>query len=165
MTPLTPHFSLEELTFSETATRLGINNTPNPGVVANLTLTAQGLEQVRELLNSNAIRISSGYRCEVLEKVICEKAYKKWCTNHSKIINDQSWAEYFALKSHSKGEAADFTCPTQGTPEQIVRRIRDSRIDYDQLICEFSSWVHISFSDHPRRQTLTIDKDGVRSFI
>ena len=43
---LTPHFTLEELTFSETATRLGIDNTPSIEVKQNLEKLALGLENV-----------------------------------------------------------------------------------------------------------------------
>lgn len=171
MTQLTPHFSLSEFTDSDTATRLGIDNDAPLEVVKNLKRTALGLELVRARLNNNAIRISSGYRCEALEKVLCDGAYRAWCKLRGKPINDQSWAEYFARKSHSKGEAADFTCPTAGTPEQLVRILAGSAVEFDQLIAEYTNvangnggWVHISFSDKPRRQVLRIDNQGTRSF-
>ena len=62
------------------------------------------------------------------------------------------------------GQAVDFTCPAFGTPAQIVRRIVSSGIEYDQCILEFGAWVHISFSDKPRRQALVIDKTGARAY-
>ena len=61
-----PHFTIEELTFSETATRKDINNTPSQEVLDNLLITAWSMENVRELLNNNPILISSGYRCLAL---------------------------------------------------------------------------------------------------
>lgn len=141
MTQLSPHFTLEEMCFSDTAKRLGIDNDAPLDVVANLKRTANGLERVRQLLNNNAIKINSGYRCKKLNEAV-----------HGQVHSQ-----------HLTGQAADFTSP-YGPPAQLVQAIRASGIEYDQLICEFNSWVHISFSDHPRRQTLTIDKFGVRNF-
>jgi hypothetical protein len=170
MTQLTPHFSIEELTHSDTTVRLGIDNDAPLEVVAALRKTALNLEQVRLTLNSNAMHIHSGYRCEALESVICARAFEVWCLKRSKPVNDASWAAYFALKSHSKGQAADWTCPTAGTPRQIVERLRNSGIVFDQLICEFpdspgGGWVHTSFSDTPRGDVLLIDDHGTRNFI
>ena len=139
---LSPHFTLEEFTFSDTASRHGINNDAPLEVVANLKRTANGLERVRQLLNSNAIRVSSGYRCKALNEAV--KGQKD--------------------SQHVKGQAVDFTSP-YGNPIQIVRAIKNSGIEFDQLICEFNAWVHISFSDNPRRQVLVIDKTGTRNFV
>ena len=47
---LTEHFSLDELTASETALRKGIDNTPPPAVTEKLRMLAATLEQVRSLL-------------------------------------------------------------------------------------------------------------------
>jgi len=143
MTQLSPHFTLEEMIFSDTAARMKLSNDAPLDVVANLKRTANGLESVRQLLNSNAIHINSGYRSPALNAAV-----------HGQ-VNSQ----------HLTGQAVDFTCSTYGTPEQIVRFIAKSSINFDQLICEFGLWVHISFSDHPRRQVLTIDKFGTRPFV
>jgi len=62
MTRLTPHFTLEEFTFSQTAARKGIDNTPHEGILDNLCILANGMENVRSLLNA-PIYVSSGYRC------------------------------------------------------------------------------------------------------
>ena len=48
MTKLTEHFTLEELTASETAARNGWDNTPNEIETANLGRLALMLEQVRK---------------------------------------------------------------------------------------------------------------------
>jgi hypothetical protein len=67
-----------------------------------------------------------------------------------------------------KAEAVDFTCPTYGSVDKIVRAIVNSPIQYDQLIREFDKhgggWVHISFSGTPKRQALIIDQDGTRAY-
>lgn len=58
---LSPNFSLEELTFSQVASRRGIDNTPSPKVKDNLERLAFFLEQVRKVFNKPFL-ISSGYR-------------------------------------------------------------------------------------------------------
>ena len=54
------------------------------------------------------------------------------------------------------------------SPWQGVHAIQKSGILFDQIICEFDSWIHISVSndpkDPPRQNALTIDKKGVRAF-
>ena len=66
---------------------------------------------------------------------------------------------------HTKGEAVDFTSKTFGTPKQIIQCILDKGIEFDQLILEYDSWVHISFVDYnSRRQALVIDNTGTRAF-
>lgn len=136
---LTPHFSLEELTFSETATRLGIDNTPPGNVMSALRRTAVFMEDVRARLGA-PINISSGYRCLALNRALRSR--------------DTS--------QHVLGEAVDFTAPRFGSPRQIVDVLQDSDIPYDQLILEFGRWVHISFSGRNRRQALVIDNNGTR---
>ena len=140
---LADHFTLEELTHSQTAARLGLDNDPPPDVVDTLTRTAHGLEMVRVLLQA-PILVSSGYRSPKVNRAVGGAA------------NSQ----------HILGEAADFTAPGFGDPTEIVRAImRSTRpIPYDQLIVEFGRWVHISFSRSPRHQALVIDHDGTRAF-
>lgn len=139
---LSPHFTLDEFCTSQTAARLGISNDPPIEVVANLKRTAVGLERVRGILNNNAIHINSGYRSLKVNAAVGSKA----------------------TSQHVTGEAADFICPTWGTPEKIMRAIVDSAIDYDQILLEFDVWVHISFSDNPRRQALVIDHSGTHAY-
>ena len=62
---LSPNFTLEELTHSETAVRLGIDNTPTVEVIDNLKFLAERLEDVRSILRCPML-ISSGFRCHVL---------------------------------------------------------------------------------------------------
>lgn len=147
MTQLSPHFSLEELCFSDTAIRLHIDNDPPAALHGNLKRLANGLERVRQLLNNNAIIVSSGHRCKRLNEAVHGQP------------NSQ----------HVEGNAVDFRCPTYGPPSQIVKLIQKSGIEFDQCILEFpgspnGGWVHISFSDNPRKQVLAIDAKGTRSF-
>lgn len=138
---LSPHFTLAELTVSQSAARLGIDNNPPPEVIKNLERTALGLEGVRMLLGAPVL-ISSGYRSPVLNMEI------------GGAKNSQ----------HMTGQAVDFICPGFGSPAQIVKTIVNSGMQFDQVILEFDRWVHLSFSDKPRRQALIIDRDGTRAF-
>lgn len=151
---LTVHFTLEAFTRSATAERLGINNTPSKEVIQNLTTTAEGLEKVRGVLqlHNEAIEIDSGFRCEALEKVLTQKDFASWCARHDK--HPWDWVEYFSRKPHPKGYAVDFVCPAVGTPLEIVKKLAESDLQFDQLIQE-GSWVHISFDPRMRREVLT----------
>lgn len=136
---LSPHFYLDEFVNSQTGARQGIDNNPTTSILLRLQRTALGMELVRNLLGAPII-ISSGYRSPALNKAVGGAA------------NSQ----------HMTGEAVDFTCPGYGTPAQILEAIKGSAIPYDQVITEFSRWVHISFADKNRRQTLVIDSNGTR---
>ncbi len=52
------------------------------------------------------------------------------------------------------GFAADFVCPSFGSPLEIVKAIAVSNINFDQCIQE-GTWVHISFDPAMRREVLT----------
>ena len=137
---LSPHFTLEEMTVSQTAARRGLDNTPSAAVIAKLRKTAQGLEGVRVVLGGAPIIISSGYRSPAVNSAVGG-----------------------ARKSqHLTGEAVDFTAPRFGSVVEVFNAIKSSGIKYDQLIQEFGSWVHLSFSETPRGQALIIDKNGTR---
>jgi hypothetical protein len=142
---LTPHFTLEELTASETAERNGWDNSPNDQELANLTRLADFLEQVKVVLNGKPIMISSGLR--------------------TKKVNDAVGSR--DTSQHRIGCAADFRVPGM-TPDQVVKAIIASGIGYDQVIREFDRWTHISVPNSvdtsPRKQALIIDKAGTRPY-
>jgi len=165
---LTEHFTLEELTASDTAIRLGIDNTPSDAIIENLKRTAQMGETIREILSHAAgheviITVSSGFRSETLERVLCNADYSAWCVRRILNQNPESWANYFAHKSHPKGRAIDFKAYRFGSPFQIVRELQkhsDLMAGIDQIILEGvidnkDGWVHASWSDHPRHQIMT----------
>jgi len=143
MTQLTPHFTLEEFTFSQTASRKGIDNTPDNSrynVTDNLHTLARGMEDVRTLLGT-PIHVSSGYRCLKLNAVLGSKS----------------------TSQHVKGLACDFTSSRYGTVADIILAIVSSDIPYDQVIEEFGSWIHISFPEDgvpPRKLALIINSNG-----
>lgn len=169
---LTPHFTIEELTASQTASREGIDNDPPLRVVAALKRTALGLERVRVLLNAHAIHVNSGFRSEALERVVARSGFIAYCRKHGIYADEMAWRGYFPSKQHPTGEAVDFTSPTFGTPARIMRLLVDSDFDFDQCILEMvdpvtglGGWVHISFAAVNRKQALVIDRNGTRPFV
>jgi len=141
---LSEHFTLEELTASETAARNDWDNTPNGTEIANLVRLATLLEDVRKAIGK-PISINSGFR--------------------SKKVNDAVGSK--DTSQHRIGCAADIKVSGM-TPDQICQAIKASDIQFDQLIREFDSWVHISVTNHagetPRNQMLIIDRDGTRPY-
>ena len=141
---LSEHFTLEELTHSEIGERQGIDNTPSEYVKANLVRLARLLEDVRRVVQ-RPIMVNSAYRCEAINELVGSKPTSQHCI----------------------GCAADIKVPGL-TPNDIVNLVVRSGIEYDQLIREFDSWVHISipnkFADKPRKQVLIIDKSGTRPY-
>lgn len=134
---ISAHFDLSEFVTSQEAARRGIDNTPSLEVVDNLRWIASLMEEVRELLGV-PILISSGYRCPKLNSSI------------GGATNSQ----------HVQGLAVDFIAPKFGDPYEVASAISRSTIQYDQLIHEYGRWVHISISDTPRRQDLSIFRRG-----
>lgn len=145
MTHLTPHFTVEELTVSETAERNGWDNTPNAAELSNLRRLADFLEQVRALLNGKPIMVNSAFR--------------------SKRVNDAVGSK--DTSQHRLGCAADIRVPGM-TPDEVVRAIRTSSLPFDQVIREFDRWTHVSIPNTPdtppRRQSLIIDRQGTRVY-
>jgi len=142
---LSEHFTLEEMTRSQLAARHGIGNTPNDMQLENLKTLAKGMELVRTKLDSLPIIISSGFRCEALNDLLGSKR----------------------TSAHIAGLACDFTCDRYSHVGRVFEVLAESSIPYQQLIYEYSSWIHIAFpleGEEPRRQTLVIDREGTRIY-
>jgi len=141
---LSPNFSLQELTQSETAVRLGLDNTPSKEVEANLVRLARTLEEVRRILG-RPVMVNSAYRSPEVNKAIGSKPTSQHCI----------------------GCAADIRVPGL-TPDSVVKELLKTNLEFDQLIREFDLWVHISipnkFADKPKKQVLIIDKSGTRPY-
>jgi len=139
---MTEHFTLAELTATS---HRQFDNTPNEAETANLQRLAEFLEQVKEALDGKPIMINSGFR--------------------SKQVNDSVGSK--DTSQHRIGCAADLRVPGM-TPDAVVRAVIASGLPYDQIICEFNSWTHVSVTNTPdgipRRQALIIDKAGTRPF-
>ena len=135
MTRLSTHFSLKELTRSQTAERKGIKNQPNDREIENLKLGCENiLEPVREHYGI-PFTPSSGFRSFELNKAIGSSSKSQ----------------------HITGKAVDFEIP--GVPNMEVALWIKEHLDYDQLLLEFykekipdSGWVHCSYVGQENRK-------------
>ena len=138
---LSPNFTLAELTFTDHREYL---NEPNQNELQNLYRLAEFLEQIRNLL-ACPILVNSAYR--------------------SKSVNDAVGSK--DTSQHRLGCAADIRVPGMA-PDQVVRAIKDSELDYDQVIREFDRWTHVSIPNtrviQSRQQALIIDRAGTRVY-
>lgn len=146
---LTEHFTLEELTHSDTALLNGFDNTPNSEELSNLQRVADTMEKVRALLGNKPVRITSGFRSERVNQAV-----------------GGVWNS-----AHRLGLACDFVCPSFGTPKQVAKLLSKhmKELDIDQLIYETAGsavWVHLGLSTStPRAQALTYNSAGYTTGI
>jgi zinc D-Ala-D-Ala carboxypeptidase len=134
---LTEHFTLEELTRSDYATRHGIDNTPPSDLLASAIMLAEGLERVRAVL-SVPIYIKSGYRGPKINSAIGGASSSQ----------------------HMKLQAADLVpigMDLMASMQSIVDH--EEFIGFDQLIYE-GQWIHVSFSTEPRGDILRAHFNG-----
>jgi Peptidase M15 len=94
---ISEHFTLEELSFSEAAARLGLDNTPIPIVITNLGLVATVMERIRTLLGDRPIVVHSGYRSAEVNQAVGG----------------------VVTSAHCHGLACDFVCPAFGTSAEV----------------------------------------------
>jgi hypothetical protein len=139
---LSKNFTLNELTKSETAIRLDIDNTPNDEQIESLRLLCENiLQPVRDHFGK-PVKITSGFRCPAVNQA----------TGGS------------ATSDHCKGQAVDFEI--DGLPNPDVAQWIMDNLDYTQLILEFytqgqpnSGWIHCSFDpSNLKKQELTAVK-------
>ncbi len=123
---LTQHFTLAELTASNKAIALGLDNTPPQELMPRLIRTAEMLERIRSTLGQ-PITVTSGYRSSAVNAAVGSKG----------------------TSDHPQGHAADFVCPGYGTPYQVAKALAPlvSVLGIGQLILEGvkgKQWVHVS---------------------
>jgi len=139
---LSANFTLKELTKSDTATRLGLDNTPDEDTIENLKLLCEKvLQPVREHFGQS-VTVNSGYR------------------------SPESNAAVGGSKTsdHCKGQAADIEINGVANPD-LAQWIMDN-LEYTQLILEFytqgqpnSGWVHVSYDpNNLKKKELTATK-------
>ena len=141
---LTPHFTLDEMVKSQTALRLGLDNTPDPDEMKSLLALCENVLEPVRIHWAKPVVVNSGFRALRVNRAIGSR--------------DSS--------QHAKGEAADIEIP--GIDNLVLYYWIAEELDFDQLILEFyngepsSGWVHVSYVGlENRNQTLRIDKGGV----
>ena len=147
---LSKHFSLKEMTKSGTATRLGLDNTPNEEQIENLKALCENiLEPLRDYYESRPIMVSSGFRSEKLSEAIGSSS----------------------RSAHCQGMAVDFEIPGFDN-KQVAAHIKNN-FDFDQLISEYyeegvadSGWIHDAYKRDRsnRKQSLIKDKEGYKEW-
>ena len=144
---LSQHFSLEEMTKSQTAIRKGIDNVPNEEQIQNLKALCENVLEYIRIRFGKAITVNSGFRNQELNQAIGGAR----------------------TSQHTTGQAADIEINGVDNLE-LAKWIREN-LHFDQLICEYyvngipdSGWVHVSWNSSGNRgQVLTIDKSGTRN--
>lgn len=126
---ISAHISYSEATKSRTASRLGIDNTPDAAALEAMRHVASTIfEPTRAHFGGRPLAATSFYRSPALNRAI-------WGSPSSQ---------------HCKGEAIDIDADVFGGPTNraIFEYIR-TQLDFDQLIWEFGTdenpaWVHVS---------------------
>jgi zinc D-Ala-D-Ala carboxypeptidase len=142
MTQLSTNFSLHELSKSETALRMGFDNTPDEEATENLRLLCEKVLQPVRDHYGKGVKVNSAYR------------------------SPESNAAVGGSKTsdHCKGMAADIEIPGVANAD-LAQFIMDN-LNYTQLILEFytpgipdSGWVHVSYDpNNLKKQELTATK-------
>lgn len=131
------YFTIAELVKSDTANKKKINNTPTKEIENNLNqLITNILDPLRESWG-NPIIVSSGYRCQELNKAVGGAK----------------------TSQHTLGQAADIHTKlnTKEENKKLFDLIKSLKLPFDQLINEYNyKWVHVSYSPRNRRQILNI---------
>lgn len=134
------HFSMNELTRSETAERLGIRNNPDEKVRSRLEqLVENTLDPLREAYGK-PINVNSGYRCPRLNKAVGGSANS----------------------GHMYGFAADITTGTKKGNRKLWDIVVQNNIPFTKMIDEQGfSWIHISYdADNVKKQKMRATKDS-----
>lgn len=129
------YFTFDELSRSDTATRLNIDNTPSSAARSNLAaLTDNILAPLREAWGK-PITVNSGYRCPALNNAVGGSA----------------------TSQHMSGQAADITTGNKVDNARLFQLVQDLGLPFDQLIDEQGfAWIHVSYSPRHRRQVLKL---------
>jgi hypothetical protein len=136
MAKISDNFTWREATVThqrDPETGLVLPNNPPPETAAQLVHTFQDMEKVRAKVGHRPIYIHSAYRSPAVNAAV------------GGAPNSQ----------HMRGEAVDFSVAGLTVPDAF-KLLHGSSINYDQLIEEAATWIHISFahSRMARRQAL-----------
>ena len=126
---LSKNFYLSELTKSQTAERMGMDNNPSEDETENLRLLCERvLQPIRDHFD-DIVTVSSGYRNEILSEKIGSSRKSQHC----------------------KGQACDFEI--FGVDNNKVSDWIKENLMFDQLILEHykpgnpnSGWIHVSYT-------------------
>lgn len=130
---LSEHFTLSEMTRSDTAERNHIDNTPSQEVIDNLRALCRNVLEPARMAFGQPIYITSGYRCPAL---------------NAKVGGQPT-------SQHLRGEAADLQVKGVRNLKRLYNAIRDHGV-FDQLLYETNKagakWVHVSYASYGNRR-------------
>ena len=148
---ISKHISYKEGVYSITATRLGINNTPNDDQLKNMELVAEEVFEPLRGYVDGPIKINSFFRSPSLNKAIGGSTKSQHCKGQAMDIDDtygkmKNSEMYYWIKEH---------------------------LDFDQMIWEFGDddnpdWVHISYvspEDNRNRCLKAYREDGKTKYM
>jgi len=147
---LTDNFSLAEMTKSDTALRLDMDNTPGPEEIENMTRLCECVLQPVRNHFGRGVKVNSGFRHPNV---------------NAKVGGSKT-------SDHCKGMAADIEIPGVANAD-LAKWIMDN-LEFRQVILEFytpgvpdSGWVHVSYnpSDNKKQVLTATKKEGKTVYL
>lgn len=139
---LSPHFTLQEMERSQTAIRNGIINKADTQQINALKQLCMNILEPLRALVGKPINVQSGFRNPTVNSLVGGSS----------------------TSQHMKGQAVDINVEGM-TPKELFDLIRNSTLPYDQVIDEFSSWVHVSYRANPRHDAKLARKDAMNKTV
>lgn len=140
MTQLSEHLTLEEVTHSNTATRLGIDNSASKEIIEHLKVLANTIFETIYTFLDGKLVISSGYRCDALNKAV------KGAKN----------------SYHTKGMALDIISTNPKIDNKALFEFAKNLPAFSEVIWEYGTknepkWVHVAYDPNKlNKEVLTI---------
>ena len=143
MEKISKHVSYKEATFSQTATRRDIDNTPSEEVLKRMQAVAENIFEPLRAHVGGPIKINSFYRSPLLNTAIGGAKSSQ----------------------HTRGEAIDIDDTLGNMSNKDMFTFIKDELDFDQIIWEFGddenpAWVHVSYvsPENNRRRILKASK-------
>jgi len=143
MEKISKHISYKEATFSQTAIRRDIDNTPSEEVLKRMQTVAENIFEPLRAHVGGPIKINSFYRSPLLNTAIGGAKSSQ----------------------HTRGEAIDIDDTLGNMSNKDMFTFIKDELDFDQIIWEFGddenpAWVHVSYvsPENNRRRILKASK-------
>jgi zinc D-Ala-D-Ala carboxypeptidase len=136
MENVSKHITYLEATQSPTATKLGINNSPNKAQLEAMKLVAEKCFEPLRVWYGKPIKVNSFFRSDLLNRAV----------------------KGSLTSQHKKGEAIDLDAGSKEENKKLFEWIKDNLV-FDQLLNEYNySWVHVSYSKTKNRKQILVIK-------
>jgi hypothetical protein len=143
---ISKHITYKEATYSSTAKRLHLDNTPDEDTLYEMAKVAHNIFEPLRLYVGGAIKINSFYRSKEVNQAVGGSSKSQHCKGQAIDIDD-----VFGHKSNA----------------EMFEYIREN-LDFDQMIWEFGdtdnpNWVHVSYvskKENRNRILRAVREDG-----